>query len=323
MRSPSSNGRVNPKVVAATKELSPVFEKHGDEIATRMYDLLFTEHPDLRHLFSLEFMRDSPSKHPILKQTDDSDHSNESTASCPFLGALDSAQRPSLQASKLANSIMNFCTHIDDLDQFETSVDRITRTHVMRGIHQEHYPYLQKALIQSIKDIAGLDAKHHVLFAFEKSFSVLSDVLIGRELQMRKALKKQHGGWEGFRLFTIVDRQDAKEGGGKMYITMESEDGAPVIKFVEGQDVCIRWDDPEQGLVVKRFRLHQVLKPFDPHKCFTVVVSRSLSKAAVGATELLLEYGQIGYEIEVSPPVDLHARVDMGHQNWLQRMFFH
>uniref|UniRef100_A0A7S1TB79 Globin domain-containing protein n=1 Tax=Compsopogon caeruleus TaxID=31354 RepID=A0A7S1TB79_9RHOD len=270
-------------------------------------------------------MRDNPSKAMVMKQSEDPDtlSHHSSSSICPFSGSLDSAQRPSLQATKLANSIMNFCTHIDDLDKFESAVDRITRTHVMRGIHQEHYPHLQRALLQSIKDIGGAQAKDHVLVAFEKSFTVLSDVLIGRELQMRKTLKKQTGGWEGFRPFTIIDRQDAKEGGGKMYITMESEDRAPVIKFSEGQDVCIRWDDPEHGLIVKRFRLHQVLKPFNPHYCYTVVVSRSLSKAAVGATELLLEYGQIGYELAVSPPVDLHARVDMGHQSWLQRMFGH
>uniref|UniRef100_A0A6T6C583 Globin domain-containing protein n=1 Tax=Compsopogon caeruleus TaxID=31354 RepID=A0A6T6C583_9RHOD len=317
---PNASERLSPKAISATKELASTFHKFGEDIATRMYELMFSAHPEMRHLFSLEFMRDGPSKCPILADSVRSDEDVDSDTSSLRSAPADSAQRPSLQATKLANTIMKFCTSIDSLDQFEGSVDKICKTHVMRGVEAFHYPNLQKALIQAIKEVGGPQVADQNLIAFEKTFGALSEVLIGREIQMRKALAKIAGGWEGFRPFTIVDRQDAKEGGGKMYITIESQDRAPVIKYAQGQDICVRWDDSERGLIVKRYRLSPVSKNYDPRCCYSFVVSRSLSKAAVGATDLLLEYGQIGYEIEVSPPIDLQMRVEIS-QNWLQRMF--
>jgi nitric oxide dioxygenase len=133
------------KTKSIVKSTTPLFKEKGEEITSRMYMLLFAEHPEVKELF---------------------------------------AQAPTGQPRILATAIMSYCNNLDNLAILEGELDQIARRHVFSHVQAEHYPFVGKALIQAIKDTLGDVATDEVIEAWQAVYLSLASILIQRESEI-------------------------------------------------------------------------------------------------------------------------------------------
>lgn len=133
------------KTKSIIKSTTPLFRERGEEITSKMYTLLFAEHPEVKELF---------------------------------------AQAPSGQPKILASAIMSYCNNIDNLEAVEKDIDQIARRHVFRHVQPEHYPFVGAALIQAMKETLGDVATDEVIAAWQEVYTSLANVLIQRESEI-------------------------------------------------------------------------------------------------------------------------------------------
>lgn len=181
----------------------PLLESGGETLARHFYALMFKTHPEVRALFN---------------------QTHQATGD---------------QARALANSVLMYARHIDDLSPLTPLVSRIVNKHVALQILPEHYPIVGSCLLQSIREVLGADvATDEVLEAWGVAYQQLADLLIGKEEQCYEHNAAQLGGWRGSRRFRIESiEQENQE---VRSLTLTPVDGGPVLRYPAGQYIGVR-----------------------------------------------------------------------------------
>ncbi|MGJ8663590.1 MAG: globin domain-containing protein, partial [Marinicella sp.] len=97
------------------KATYPILKEQGVKVTKKMYEILFTEYPECEELFK-------------------------------------SAKN---QPEKLANSILAFVGHIDEIEQLATTLENIAKKHVAAEVKAIHYPMVADALITAMREVIG------------------------------------------------------------------------------------------------------------------------------------------------------------------------
>ena len=139
---------VSQQTIEIVKSTAPVLKKHGQKITTRMYEIMFQNHPEVKSQFDM------------------------------------SAQANGNQPAKLANAVYSYATHIDDLDALKAMVDKIAHRHVQTHVLPEQYPIVGECLLQAIQDVLGDAATQEVMTAWTEAYQALAEVFINREQQI-------------------------------------------------------------------------------------------------------------------------------------------
>lgn len=181
----------------------PLLESGGETLARHFYALMFKTHPEVRALFN---------------------QTHQATGD---------------QARALANSVLMYARHIDDLSPLTPLVSRIVNKHVALQILPEHYPIVGSCLLQSIREVLGADvATDEVLEAWGVAYQQLADLLIGKEEQCYEHNAAQLGGWRGSRRFRIESiEQESRE---VCSLTLTPIDRGPVLRYPAGQYIGVR-----------------------------------------------------------------------------------
>ncbi|MFT4415544.1 NO-inducible flavohemoprotein [Fredinandcohnia humi] len=184
------------------KSTVPVLEKHGKDITTRFYQLMFSNHPELLHIFN---------------------HAN---------------QRHGRQQTALANAVYAAAAHIDNLEAIIPVVKQIGHKHRALGIKPEHYPIVGENLLASIKDVLGSAATDEIINAWAEAYSVIAGAFIGVEKEMYTEAKEQPGGWEGFKNFVVFRKVKESEVITSFYL--KPEDGKEIASYQAGQYLTVK-----------------------------------------------------------------------------------
>ncbi len=128
--------------VTILKATAPAVKQHGELIAGRMYELLFSKYPQVKSLF---------------------------------------AKAPQNQPQVLARAIITYCENVDNLDTLTGALDRISRKHVAIGVTADHYPLVGECLLQAIQDVLGAAATPEIMTSWKEAFFFLAGVMIQRE----------------------------------------------------------------------------------------------------------------------------------------------
>jgi nitric oxide dioxygenase len=139
---------LSPESVACIKETSHFVIENSEAITSKMYDILFTENPEIMHLFV---------------DSDDTQH------------------------VKLAMALNTVAANIEHLDRLEETLEKIAASHVRVGVQPEQYPFVGKALLEAIKRVLGSAASNDVMKAWEELYSLLAGALIAREKALYEA----------------------------------------------------------------------------------------------------------------------------------------
>jgi nitric oxide dioxygenase len=183
---------------AIVKSTVPLLESGGETLTTYFYNMMLREYPEVRPLFN------------------------------------QAHQASGDQPRALANGVLMYARHIDQLEQLGDLVAKIINKHVALQILPEHYPIVGTCLIRAIEEVLGSEiATPEVLNAWTNAYNQLADILIGAERAIYDDKADAVGGWRGAREFKVAKRVDESAEITSFYF--EPADGGPVLGFVAGQ----------------------------------------------------------------------------------------
>lgn len=196
----------------------PVLEKHGTEITSRFYQMLFASHPELLNIFN---------------------HAN---------------QKQGRQQTALANAVYAAAKHIDRLEEILPVVKQIGHKHRSLGVQAEHYPIVGQTLLAAMKEVLGSAATDDILQAWAEAYGVIADAFISVEAEMYAQAEQQEGGWAGFRAFRVERKEKESDRITSFYLV--PEDGKELARFEPGQYVSVKMEIPgEEYVHIRQYSL--------------------------------------------------------------------
>lgn len=188
---------------AIIKATVPLLESGGEALTTHFYTMMLSEHPEVQ---------------PLFNQTH---------------------QASGDQPRALANGVLMYARHIDQLEQLGGLVGQIINKHVALQILPEHYPIVGGCLLRAIKEVLGEDiATPEVIDAWAAAYGQLADILIGAEESLYQEKEQALGGWRGARAFKLVRREQESREIVSFYFA--PVDGKPVLKAQPGQYISLQ-----------------------------------------------------------------------------------
>ncbi|MGK7923357.1 MAG: globin domain-containing protein [Trichodesmium sp.] len=139
---------VSQKTIDIVKSTTPILKKEGKQITTRMYEIMFQKHPEVKSQFNM------------------------------------SAQADGSQPAKLATAVYAYATHIDNLPALKSAVEKIAHRHVQTHVQPEQYPIVGECMLQAMQDVLGEDATPEVIGAWKEAYQVLAEIFIHREYEI-------------------------------------------------------------------------------------------------------------------------------------------
>lgn len=194
---------LTPQQRAIVKSTVPLLESGGEALTTHFYNILLAEHPEVR----------------------------------PFFNQAHQASGD--QPRALANGVLMYARHIDELEQLGPLVSTIINKHVSLQIEPAHYPLVGACLLRAIREVLGAEvASDEVLAAWGAAYQQLADILIGAEETIYAETAAAPGGWRGARAFRVA-RKEAESGEITSFYLAPQDDGALAI-FKAGQYIGLR-----------------------------------------------------------------------------------
>lgn len=271
---------ITPEQLFLVKKTLPLFNEKSVECAEEMYRNIFRKDASLRGLFSVEFLTPKVGLRP------------RDNPNCPFTaakaGKID--ESISVQARILAATIVDFAANIDNINSFQSKIDRICNLHVSRDIRPAHYCVVAKAFEAAAKTVLGDAVTEEEHNAWMAAVMELAGIFIEREKEIREKAEARKGvrncclldhfmfqpylcfadlltlidpcdidpfssffldqAWSGFRAFHITKDDNSI---GK--IVLSPSDGKEVCQVGRGQFSCVRMNVEGLGMV------HHVRKP--------------------------------------------------------------
>jgi nitric oxide dioxygenase len=188
---------------AIVKATVPLLESGGEALTTHFYRILLAEHPEVRPLFN------------------------------------QAHQASGDQARALANGVLMYARHIEQLEQLGGLVAQIVNKHVALNILPEHYPIVGGCLLRAIREVLGAEiATDAVIEAWAAAYQQLADILIGLEEQQYSAKESADGGWRGTRDFIVARKERESDEITSFYL--RPADGGALLEFQPGQYIGLK-----------------------------------------------------------------------------------
>lgn len=186
------------------KSTVPILQTGGETLTKHFYNIMLTEYTDVRPLFN---------------------KANQVSGDQP---------------RALANSILLYAKHIDELDQLGSMVGTIIHKHASLQILPEHYPIVGTCLLRAIKEVLGAElATDEVIDAWRAAYNILANLLINAEETLYTSQENEHGGWRGERLFKVIKKIPESTEVTSFYLA--PQDGKAIIQHKSGQFLGLRF----------------------------------------------------------------------------------
>lgn len=183
----------------------PVLREHGETITTLFYANMLRAHPELHDMFNTV------------------------------------NQANGRQPRALTSIILTFASNLYNISELIPRLERMCNKHCTLGIRPEHYDIVGKYLLEAFGQILGPTWTPDVHAAWSKAYSILANMLIGREAQMYR----EFDDWQGFRKFRIERKVAETDEIYSFYLV--PVDGRRLPEFTPGQYVTCRVDVPALG----------------------------------------------------------------------------
>lgn len=194
---------MKPTTIAIVKQTVPLLQQQGTELTQHFYRLLFTENPELKHIFNM--------------------------------ASQDNGRQP----GTLAAAIVAYAANIDRLEALGPVVDRIAAKHFSLDIAPEQYPIVGRNLLKAIREVLGEDvATDEVIDAWADAYQQLAEILIAVEEKLYQQAEQAKGGWSGFKPFRVTRKVEQSSEISSFYL--KPLDGKSLPEFKPGQYLSIK-----------------------------------------------------------------------------------
>lgn len=188
---------------AIVKATVPLLESGGETLTTHFYQKMLSEYPQVRPLFN------------------------------------PAHQASGAQPRALANGLLMYARHIDELEQLGDLLAKIINKHVALQILPEHYPIVGSCLLSAISEVLGAEiATKEVLQAWGRAYQQLADILIGAERAIYDQKAQAPGGWRGTREFRLAAKVAESSEITSFYL--QPADGGALLDFAPGQYIGLQ-----------------------------------------------------------------------------------
>ncbi|WP_339547834.1 NO-inducible flavohemoprotein [Pseudomonas sp. RA_35y_Pfl2_P32] len=242
---------------AIVKSTVPLLESGGEALITHFYRMMLSEYPQVRPLFN------------------------------------QAHQASGDQPRALANGVLMYARHIDQLDQLGDLVAKIINKHVALQILPEHYPIVGSCLLRAISEVLGDEiATPEVMSAWGAAYGQLAEILIGAEAAIYDQKAEAVGGWRGARAFILTQRVEESAEITSFYF--EPADKGPILAAEPGQYIGMKL-----LLDGEEIRRNYSLSSLATDGQYRISVKR---EAGGRASNYLHDQFQVGAHIELFPP---------------------
>lgn len=242
---------------AIIKSTVPLLESGGEALITHFYRMMLSEYPQVRPLFN------------------------------------QAHQASGDQPRALANGVLMYARHIDQLDQLGDLVAKIINKHVALQILPEHYPIVGSCLLRAISEVLGDEiATPDVMNAWGAAYNQLADILIGAEAAIYEQKAQAPGGWRGEREFKLIKRVEESAEITSFYF--EPADKGPILAAEPGQYIGMKL-----FLDAEEIRRNYSLSALSDAGHYRISVKR---EAGGRASNYLHDQFQVGASIQLFPP---------------------
>ncbi|MGF6918473.1 NO-inducible flavohemoprotein [Paraburkholderia sp. 40] len=194
---------LSPEHRAIVKATVPLLETGGEALTTHFYQTLLSEYPTVRPLFN------------------------------------QAHQQSGDQPRALANTVLMYARHIDQLELLGGLVSQIVNKHVALNILPEHYPIVGACLLRAIREVLGPQiATDAVIEAWRAAYHQLAIVLMGLEENVYVEKEMANGGWRGTRPFVVARKVCESDEITSFYLC--PVDGGEMLEFQPGQYIGLR-----------------------------------------------------------------------------------
>lgn len=161
----------------------------------------------------------------------------------------------SAQAQILSDSILTFCSHVDDLSRFVNTLERICTKHVTRMVEPDHYEVLLHLFNIIIREEFTTRLSEEEYRAWDRALFAFASLLVSRERELYDHLERTDGYWKGFRTFAVrkLSRRDGRLQHFALTPLTEGQD----LPYAIGQTICIRVMHEKYGYVYHNLCLKQ------------------------------------------------------------------
>jgi nitric oxide dioxygenase len=242
---------------AIIKSTVPLLESGGEALITHFYRMMLSEYPQVRPLFN------------------------------------QAHQASGDQPRALANGVLMYARHIDQLDQLGDLVAKIINKHVALQILPEHYPIVGTCLLRAISEVLGEEiATPQVMSAWAAAYGQLADILIGAETSIYDQKEQAPGGWRGAREFIVADK--VQESSEIVSFYFEPADKGPILASEPGQYIGM-----QLFLDGEEIRRNYSLSSLSNSKHYRISVKREPNGRA---SNHLHDQLHVGDSIQLFPP---------------------
>ncbi|UOQ44775.1 NO-inducible flavohemoprotein [Halobacillus salinarum] len=255
---------LNKQTVDMVKATIPLLQSHGETITRCFYKNMFESHPELKNMFN---------------QTN---------------------QRAGKQPKALANAVLAAAVHIENLEAITPVVRQIAQKHRSLQVKPEQYPIVGQHLLGAIKEVLGDVATEDVLQAWAEAYGAIANVFIEVEREMYSEARDQLGGWEGYRKFKVVRKEEESREITSFYLQPADEEAFAAFK--PGQYITVRADIPGEAYThVRQYSLSG--NPDKDYYRISVKREEAKDKGEAGKVSMWLHTAvQAGDVIELTAP---------------------
>jgi nitric oxide dioxygenase len=246
---------LSPENLAIVKSTVSILKEHGESLTRHFYQRMFSQNPEVIPLFNAAHQRD---------------------------GA---------QQKALAQAICAYAAHIDNLGALGDGVDLIVNKHASLQIKPEHYPIVGSNLLASIREVLGEGATDQVINAWAQAYELLAGILISREAEIYKNQSRVSHGWQGFKDFKVIKKENEIENIMSLYLT--PSDNKKVPDFKAGQYITVRIPASSGSTTMRNYSLSDS----PGREYYRISVKRDGY-----VSQFLHNHIQAGETIEVAPP---------------------
>lgn len=217
---------MNASTIEIIKATAPLVAEHATEITTLFYKTMFANSPEAATFFNIA--NQVPSHYCKVQQ------SGSNNIVCCQQGA-------GRQPQALANAIVEYALNIEKLDALEATVELIAAKHCGLQVLPQHYHIVHDNLLIAVAEVLKPAVTQDIAAAWSEAVNFLAKILIDAEEKLYAAAEIRHGGWRGWKTFTVSNIEDTTINVKTFRFTPE-DGSADSFDFTPGQYLSIRVD---------------------------------------------------------------------------------